>query len=397
MHSCTDTRADHDRQDRIISDSLSQIKRKLVVMSGKGGVGKSTVAVNLAVALARKGNRVGLMDVDLHGPSVPTMLGIQDKRLSGGFDRLLPFNYTDSLKVLSMANMMESNDDAVIWRGPMKIGAIRQFLSDVEWGPLDFLVIDSPPGTGDEPLTVAQTVTGGEAVIVTTPQEVSMADVRRCVSFCRKVSMPIAGLVENMSGFLCPHCHKEVDIFTKGGGEVGAGVMGIRYLGSIPLDPSIVSSGDTGKPFMGSNGESPSHAAFHRIVDMISATAPGPSGNGPEKEVKNMKCAIPVTGGKLCTHFGHCGEFAVMTIENGKIMSQERLTPPPHEPGVLPQWLAGQGVSLVIAGGMGSRARNLFEGNQIKVITGAMEEAPDELVRQYLSGTLKTGQNVCDH
>ncbi len=397
MHSCTDKKEEQDHQDREIKNVLSQVKRKLVVMSGKGGVGKSTVAVNLAVALAREGHTVGLMDVDLHGPSVPTMLGIQDKRLVSGFDQLLPFKYTDTLKVISMGNLMERNDDAVIWRGPMKIGAIRQFLSDVEWGPLDFLVVDSPPGTGDEPLTVAQTVTGGEAVIVTTPQEVSMADVRRCVSFCRKVSMPIVGLIENMSGFLCPHCHTEVDIFKKGGGEEGAKAMGIRYLGSIPLDPSIVQSGDAGKPFMGSTQELPSYKAFHHIVEKIVAPIPGPQGPGYKKEVNSMKCAIPVTGGKLCSHFGHCGEFAVMTIENGTIVSQERLTPPPHEPGVLPQWLAGLGVSVIIAGGMGSRAQQLFTGNRIEVIVGATEEAPEELVRQYLSGTLKTGQNVCDH
>jgi ATP-binding protein involved in chromosome partitioning len=269
MHSCSDTRQEQENQDRVIKGALSQIKRKLVVMSGKGGVGKSTVAVNLAVSLAREGHTVGLMDVDLHGPSVSTMLGIQDQRLISGFDRLLPFNYTDTMKVLSMGNMMECKDDAVIWRGPMKIGAIRQFLSDVEWGPLDFLVIDSPPGTGDEPLTVAQTVTGGEAVIVTTPQEVSMADVRRCVNFCRKVSMPIAGLIENMSGFVCPHCRKEIDIFKKGGGEEGARAMGVTFLGSIPLDPSIVESGDDGRPFMTCDKELPSYKAFGEIVKKL--------------------------------------------------------------------------------------------------------------------------------
>ncbi len=415
MHSCTEMEQEHSRieQDRQIEGSLSQIKRTLVVMSGKGGVGKSTVAVNLAVALARKRNAVGLMDVDLHGPSVPTLLGIQDKRLVSGFDRLLPFNYTDNLKVLSIANLMDGKDEAVIWRGPMKAGAIRQFLSDVEWGPLDFLVIDSPPGTGDEPLTIAQTIAGGEAIIVTTPQELSLADVRRCVSFCRKLSMPILGIIENMSGFLCPHCHNEVTIFKKGGGEEAARIMGVPFLGSIPIDSEIVLSSDEGKPFLAGNQELISYASFQRIVEKIAiqekeiknagiilkkdVVEKSREHNQNTKEVNKMKYAVPLANGILCAHFGHCEQFAVMTVENKKILSKELVTPPPHEPGVLPEWLASMGVSVVIAGGMGSRAQELFRARDIEVIVGASEETPEELIAQHLEGALKTGQNVCDH
>lgn len=415
MHSCTEMEQEHSRieQDRQIEGSLSQIKRTLVVMSGKGGVGKSTVAVNLAVALAGKGKTVGLMDVDLHGPSVPTLLGIQDKRLVSGFDRLLPFNYTDNLKVLSIANLMDGKDEAVIWRGPMKAGAIRQFLSDVEWGPLDFLVIDSPPGTGDEPLTIAQTIAGGEAIIVTTPQELSLADVRRCVSFCRKLSMPILGIIENMSGFLCPHCHNEVTIFKKGGGEEAACIMGVPFLGSIPIDPAIVLSSDEGKPFLAGNQELISYASFQRIVEKIAIQEKEIKGAGiilkkdvveksrehnqNTKEVNKMKYAVPLANGILCAHFGHCEQFAVMSVENKKILLKELVTPPPHEPGVLPEWLASMGVSVVIAGGMGSRAQELFRARDIEVIVGASEETPEELIAQHLEGALKTGQNVCDH
>ncbi|MHC9540063.1 MAG: iron-sulfur cluster carrier protein MrpORP [Vulcanimicrobiota bacterium] len=415
MHSCTEMEQEHSRieQDRQIEGSLSQIKRTLVVMSGKGGVGKSTVAVNLAVALAGKGKTVGLMDVDLHGPSVPTLLGIQGKRLVSGFDRLLPFSYTDNLKVLSIANLMDGKDEAVIWRGPMKAGAIRQFLSDVEWGSLDFLVIDSPPGTGDEPLTIAQTITGGEAIIVTTPQELSLADVRRCVSFCRKLSMPILGIIENMSGFLCPHCHNEVTIFRKGGGEEAAHSMGIPFLGSIPIDPAIVLSSDEGKPFLAGNEKLVSYASFQRIVEKIAAqeqeikeagiilkkdvVEKSREHNQNTKEVNKMKYAVPLANGILCAHFGHCEQFAVMSVENKKILSKELVTPPPHEPGVLPEWLSSLGVSVVIAGGMGSRAQELFRARDIEVIVGASEETPEELIEKHLEGALKTGQNVCDH
>jgi len=417
MRSCTEMEKEQQRveQDQVIRHSLSLIKRKLVIMSGKGGVGKSTVAVNLAVALAAQGNRVGLMDVDLHGPSVPTLLGIQGRRLVSGFDRILPFNYSENLKVLSIANLIDEKDEAVIWRGPMKAGAIKQFISDVEWGELDYLVIDSPPGTGDEPLTVAQAVSGGEAVVVTTPQEVSLADVRRCVRFCGRVRMPVLGIIENMSGFLCPHCGGEVTIFKKGGGEEGARAMGVPFLGSIPIDTAIVMSSDEGRPLLAGSPELVSYEPFRGIVDRIAANEAGEkdagallkkdeAGKGIEqdesraaKEVKHMKYAVPVADGVLCSHFGHCEQFAILTVEAGKMVLKEHVTPPPHEPGVLPEWLASMGVSVVIAGGMGSRAHELFRARNIEVITGAPQGSPEELVTQYLAGTMKTGQNVCDH
>jgi len=402
-------------QDRMIQHSLSLIKRKIVVMSGKGGVGKSTVAVNLAVALAAQGNKVGLMDVDLHGPSVPTLLGIQGRRLVSGFDRIMPFNYTDNLKVLSIANLIDEKDEAVIWRGPMKAGAIKQFISDVEWGDLDYLVIDSPPGTGDEPLTVAQAVLGGEAVVVTTPQEVSLADVRRCIRFCSRVGMPVLGIIENMSGFLCPHCNREVTIFKKGGGEQGAHAMGVPFLGSIPIDTAIVLSSDEGRPLLAGNPELVSYEPFHIIVEKIAAKEAEKKDAGAllkredagkdieqeksqtAKEVRHMKYAVPVENGALCPHFGHCQQFAILTVEGRTIVLEEHVTPPPHEPGVLPEWLASMGVSVVIAGGMGSRAQELFRARNIEVITGAPQGSPEELVAQYLAGTMKTGQNVCDH
>lgn len=207
------------KQDAAVDSSLKKIKNKYIVLSGKGGVGKTSTSVNLSMALANKGFQVGIMDVDLHGPDVPRMLGLKGMLDLSKNNKLNPIRYSDNLKVVSIESMIASKDDAIIWRGPLKYSAIRQFIGEVEWGELDFLIIDSPPGTGDEPLTVAQTILDAKAIIVTTPQEVSLADVRKSISFCRTVKMDILGLIENMSGFSCPHCNKMVDLFGSGGGK----------------------------------------------------------------------------------------------------------------------------------------------------------------------------------
>ncbi len=251
--------------------NLDFIRHTIVVLSGKGGVGKSTVAVNLAVSLSLRGYRVGLMDTDIHGPSVPGMLGLDGKRIaSGNSGQLMPVRYGDNLNVLSIGFLLDHPDDAVIWRGPKKLGAIRQFLVMADWGELDFLIVDSPPGTGDEPLSVCQLIGNAcGAVIVTTPQDVALKDVRKSISFCRRLGMPIIGVVENMSGYICPHCGKRSDIFSRGGGEKMAQAMNERYLGGIPLEASVVEKGDEGKPFSGDTTEAA--GAFERIVDAIIA------------------------------------------------------------------------------------------------------------------------------
>ena len=250
---------------------MGQIGRKLLVLSGKGGVGKSTVAANLAIALAQAGRKVGLLDVDLHGPSIPKILGLEGERLgpdpSGG---IAPIRVSENLSVVSVGLLLGSASDAVIWRGPMKHNVIRQFLKDVVWGQLDYLVIDSPPGTGDEPLSVAQLVGAGAwAVVVTTPQDLAIADVRRSVSFCRALGLRVAGIIENMSGLVCPHCGKQVDVFKVGGGERLAAEMGVPFLGRVPLDPEIVKSGDAGTPFAESLDDSAAAKAFAAIVKPI--------------------------------------------------------------------------------------------------------------------------------
>lgn len=238
------------QQDVVIRAALSQIKKKYLVMSGKGGVGKSSLAVNLAVTLARGKARVGLMDVDLHGPSVPGMLGLSARAEVAPDRTIKPQSFGDNLLVVSIETMLAERDEAVIWRGPKKLSAIRQFLSDVSWGPLDFLLLDAPPGTGDEPLAVARNMPGAKAILVTTPQEVSLANVRKSIRFAQKVGLEIAGLIENMSGFVCPHCGQPTDLFGRGGGRLLAEAAGLPFLGAVPLEPRVVKASDEGRPFV---------------------------------------------------------------------------------------------------------------------------------------------------
>ncbi len=234
-----------------VDKAMSRIKHKVVVLSGKGGVGKSTVAAALAWRLAAKGSKVGLMDTDMHGPSIPVIFGLNDDKPEFDGDRIIPVEIGD-LKIISTAFFLSSRTDSVIWRGPMKTGIIKQFLQNVEWGDLDYLIIDSPPGTGDEPLSVCQMIPDADgALIVTTPQNLSTADVHRSIDFCRKLKFPIIGIVENMSGFVCPHCGNETDIFKSGGGRMMAKAEGIPFLGTLPVNMSIMESCDAGRGFAG--------------------------------------------------------------------------------------------------------------------------------------------------
>lgn len=206
------------------------IHHKILVMSGKGGVGKSTVAANLAISLALQGRRVGLMDVDIHGPSIPKMLHLEDVEVGANEQGWIQPVELAGVKMMSIGLLLRDRDAAVIWRGPLKMSAIKQFLEEVEWGELDYLIIDAPPGTGDEPLSVCQLaapLTG--AVVVTTPQDVATADVRRSITFCRQLDLPVLGVVENMSGFVCPHCNTVTEIFKSGGGERMAESMGVSF------------------------------------------------------------------------------------------------------------------------------------------------------------------------
>lgn len=257
-------------QQKEIKERLQHIQTKLLVMSGKGGVGKSSIAAYLAVSLAKRGKMVGIMDVDLHGPDIPRMLGLKGSVRPGGQKgKMLPVQYLPNLEVISIETLVGDKDAATIWRGPLKGGVIRQFIADIEWGDLDYLVIDSPPGTGDEPLTVAQTIPDAKAIIITTPQEISLADVRKAINFCRQVHMEILGLVENMSGLRCPYCGKIIDLFKSRGGSETAKKENLRLLATLPFEPEVVQEGDTGDISLLDNDALPITQKFNQMVDTI--------------------------------------------------------------------------------------------------------------------------------
>jgi predicted Fe-Mo cluster-binding NifX family protein len=296
----------------------------------------------------------------------------------------------------------------------MKAKMIRELIQHVAWGKLDYLVVDCPPGTGDEPLSVAQILgKKARAVIVTTPQEVAIIDVEKCITFCNQMNLPVAGIIENMSGYVCPHCGKETDIFSRGGGEKLAQKFNVPFLGKIPIEPEIAKSGDEGKPYLYFYGKSETAKRFEEIVQNIVKTKtnqeiksdPAPlAQNSNENKTSltqkegTMKFAVPTNDGKLCQHFGHCEAFALIDVDGSNtIINETYVTPPPHEPGLLPPWLSQQGVNCIIAGGMGSRAQQLFAQNSVKVVTGAQGEYAKEVVENYLKGTLVTGTNTCDH
>ncbi len=407
-------------EDALLHHRIRQMGRKLLVLSGKGGVGKSTVAANLAVGLARAGKRVGLLDVDIHGPSIPKLLGVdqQQPEMVGG--ELRPVRVNHCLGIMSIGLLLCDAATPVIWRGPRKFGAIRQLLKDVAWGELDYLVVDSPPGTGDEPLAIAELLAGQkscdggcdnvQALIVTTPQDLAVADVRRCVSFCRMLNLPVAGIIENMSGFACPGCGQVIDLFKKEGGRRLAAEMGVAFLGAIPIDPCVVVGGDAGQPVVMATGQSPAANAFSSVVQLLlksPATSVADTAKvrlpvaGPQNNLEDnrMKIAVPVENGRLCTHFGHCAEFAVYDVDpdTRSTRSMTMHVPPPHEPGVLPAWLHELGANVIITGGMGQRARQLFAENAIQVVIGAPPDPVDTVVANYLAGSLQTGANPCDH
>jgi len=241
-----------------------------VILSGKGGVGKSMISANLAIGLSKKGYNVGLLDSDIHGPSIPKILGIEENKPDVTKTGMNPVIVNPKLKVMSMAFLLPETDTPIIWRGPMKMGVIKQFLGEVNWGDLDYLLIDLPPGTGDEPLSIAQLIPDiAGAIIVTTPQDVALVSVRKSVNFVKKMNIPVVGIVENMSGFTCPHCNKSVDIFKTGGGLKVSKDFLIPFLGKIPLDPQIVESGDSGETFIIENETTDSAKAFKDIIKNI--------------------------------------------------------------------------------------------------------------------------------
>lgn len=253
-----------------IVTNLRGVKHTIMVMSGKGGVGKSTVAANLAVSLAERGLEVGLLDCDIHGPTIPKLFGVENEKPEVDESGLIPVPVSSNLKIMSIGFFLDDTDSPVIWRGPAKMGAIKQFLEEVAWGKLDYLIIDLPPGTGDEPLSVAQLIPECDgAIVVTTPQDVALISVRKSIKFVQTVEIPVIGLVENMSGIVCPHCNENIDVFGSGGVSRAASDFGIKVLGTLPIEPEVASSGDSGKVFTGKGSTSQWYSEFEKIVDAV--------------------------------------------------------------------------------------------------------------------------------
>ncbi|OGS12940.1 MAG: ATP-binding protein [Elusimicrobia bacterium RIFOXYA2_FULL_58_8] len=256
-----------DHRASLIKENMARIKRKILVMSNKGGVGKSTIAVNFAALLAAAGLKTGLLDIDIHGPSVARMTGQENRPHNAAGQTIDPLEVMPNLKMVSMGSIMRAGDSPVIWRGPLKLTILRQFLSDVNWGELDSLVIDAPPGTGDEPLTICQLIpemTG--AVVVTTGQEVALLDARKAVNFLKLVGMPVLGILENMGAFCCPHCAKEISLFKSGGGARAAAELGVPFLGSVPFDRAIMDAGDAGRIYTAGKPQTPAALAMEKAA-----------------------------------------------------------------------------------------------------------------------------------
>lgn len=380
-------------------ENLARIGRVVAVMSGKGGVGKSTIAAALAVDLARLGRRTGLLDIDFHGPSIPVLLGLGNTQVESDGRAIEPIALGPKLRVMSLGLLLGGGDEAVIWRGPMKIGVINQLLGDVAWGDLDFLVIDCPPGTGDEPLSLGQTIPTAEILMVGTPQEVAMADVRKAIGFCRKLGLHLLGLVETMGTMRCPHCGEETPLFRR---QDAARPRNIPLLAEIPFDPALHAACDEGRlaEFLADEGPTANtlkELTLHVATGGAESHGTTDQNKNPEGGETRMRYAIPTADSRLAMHFGHVDAFTLVDVEDGTVTGAQSATPPAHAPGVLPAWLKEKEVDIVIAGGMGRRAQSLFAQHGIQVIVGAPAEPPEELVHRHLAGTLDTGDNLCDH
>ncbi|MBN1774303.1 MAG: P-loop NTPase [Deltaproteobacteria bacterium] len=396
------------------------IRHKVLVMSGKGGVGKTTVAVNLGFALARQGLRVGILDSDLHGPDVAFMAGVEGQPSGADEGRLQPIDAgVDGLhvRVLSISAFLPNRDAPVIWRGPRKAGAIAQLLGEADWDDTDVMIIDCPPGTGDEPLSVAQLVPGAEAIIVTSPQDVALLDSRKCVNFARELELQMLGIVENLAGFVCPGCGRRIDLFKLGGGERAAAEMGVPFLGRIPITEAMVQAGDRGRPLVVASPDDPAAVALITLAADLTRRWNEPDGakQAPDgaKQVPAGTKEAPVKGtrriavaceddrgldGQVSGHFGRCPTYTVVEVQDGKIAGARVEVNPHfgnHEPGVMPAFVHGLGADLIIAGGMGPRAIDMFVDFGIEVVTGAGGNVR-RVVEAYLRGELK-GIVPCSH
>ena len=366
------------------------IKHSIAVMSGKGGVGKSAVTMLTAVALRRLGFEVGILDADITGPSVPRGLGVGG-HIMVGEEGAIPAESSTGIKVMSMNLILPAEDDAVIWRGPLISSAVGQFYQECEWGNLDYLLIDLPPGTADVPLTVMQSIPLDGIILVTSPQELAGMIVGKAVSMAGQLDAPISGLIENMSYVTCPSCGERVEPFGPSHGEEAARKMGTDFLGSLPLDRAISELADEGKLEEYESGEV--EAVISEVVKRFS-TEKKTEELVAAMNGENMKIAIVMFGGRVAEHFGKCEEILIAEVEAGKVKSREVVPAPPHDCAALPNLFVQKGVTSVIAGGMGAGAINNLERAGVRVYAG-VQGSPEDVLESFLAGTLASGAAVC--
>lgn len=364
-------------QDRAIHDSPSLIQHKYIVTSNKRGVGKTSLAANLAVALSKRKLKVGLIDLDLHGTNISNMLGLQGIYETDADKQFIPESYSDYLKVISIGSIMKDVNQTVIWRGDLKSHVIQQFIVDVNWGDLDYLIIDSISGAGDEPLAAANAIHDAKVIFVSAPEKEYLPrariKVRELINLYENAQNPILGFVENMSGLFCKNCDKTAEGMIR-----ESNVMNVRYLGRIPTDPHMPYCTAAGQSYLEKYPNSEAAHGYELIVDIIIEDS-----RSQKSVIK--KIAIPIAEGQLFPSFGKATEFAIFHIQNQQIIKKDILHSPPHGPDVLPDWLHDMGVSVIIAGNMGSKAMENFEAKGTTVITGSSSVSPDELVQQHLS------------
>ncbi len=379
-------------QEMMVREALKKIKNKVMILSGKGGVGKSTVSVCLATDLANRGYKTGILDVDLHGPSVPRMLGISGLLDIDSEKHLIPKTVMKNLSVVSIEYLLADKNQAVIWRGPLKHSAIAQFIGQVAWGELDYLVIDSPPGTGDEPLSVAQLIPDAKGVIVTQPQEISLADVRKCITFCKHVEMEPIGIIENMSGIICPYCGKKFHIFKSGGGEKIALITGLPFLGTLNFDPDLVDAADKGKLVSYISDEKrPYNQDFKKITDnvikRVEETRVEPISVEEIRRRRWIRVAIPLFKDKVAPILPQADEIAVFHVIEGRIEESARLRPEGKHT-ITPADISQLKVNLVILKDIKEKAKYVFNRYKIGVVSNAPDLPPEKLIEEFLAGRL---------
>lgn len=384
--SCGETCADRKEAQIDFSEKpheLSHVKKVIGIVSGKGGVGKSLVTSMLAVSMNRKGYHAAILDADVTGPSIPKAFGIKEKAMESSIG-LLPIKSKTGIEIMSINLLLENDTEPVVWRGPLIAGAVKQFWTDVVWNDVDYMFIDMPPGTGDVPLTVFQSLPVDGIIIVTSPQELFSMIVSKAVKMAQMMNVPIIGLVENMACFVCPDCGKEYKIFGESNIDKIARKYNLDVLASLPIDPKLAAACDKGMIEL-YNG-----TWLDRLTDVLENANEKNMNNGGKK----MKIAVASEYEMVTEHFGHCVNFNIYDAEDNRIIKGESIPNPGHRPGFLPNFLNDMGVNVVISGGMGGGAIDIFNEKGIEVIVGARGYAQNA-AEQYLLGNLQSTGSVC--